>query len=93
MIERIIIKGEKNSLKARSTWVSKDRFEQASISIGQFRNVYLASTSFRRSSSTSLPFLSIRADELDRTLGTSKLLGTEAEGYKTKEMALRFRDE
>ena len=53
----------------------------------------LASTSLRRSSSTSLPFLSIRADEFDRTLGTSKLLGTDAEGYKTKEMALRFRDE
>ena len=69
-------------MKARSTWVSKDRCEHAPISIGQFRNVYLAPTSFRRSSSTSLPFLSIRADQFDRTLRASQLLGTEAEGYK-----------
>ena len=40
-------------MKARSTWVSKDRCEHASISIGQFRNVYLAPTSFRRSSPAS----------------------------------------
>ena len=92
MIERIkrrkeLVEGKIDLSVKRSIWTS--------ITINRPVQECILSSNFvpKVPSSTSLPFLSIRADELDRTLGTSQLLGTEAEGYKTKEMALRFRDE